>query len=333
MLLTIAIPAHNKSKFLKKAIYSLKKEIAPEKDIEIIISDNSLNDDIKKLYLKEFTKDESIKLFNSKKFTCLDSNVNRAVELSSGRYVWIFGDDDLIVPGILKKIKGFLNKKNPSIVILNSKSFRDNEIIEESRLPKGIRPFYDRDQNDQFLIDLIGYLTYVGGILVDRKLWIENYDKSKIGSFFAHIVCITSIKNNRTAHYFSKPAIQMRLGSQTWIDKSFLIWHKLYPEIIWGLKNYNFKAKRKVIHPNPLNSVKAMFASRAYGRLTFHNFKEFIFPQKTVSIKNKILILIISILPNKLASFSYIIFILLFKKNHSINFSPKLALAQLNRRK
>ena len=332
MLLTIAIPAHNKSKFLKKAVYSIKKEIVFGNDVNLIISDNSLNNDIKELYLKEFKNDGNIKLYNSKKYKCLDSNVNRAVELSSGKYVWIFGDDDLIVPGILIKIKEFLKKYNPSMVIMNSKSFRDKEIIEEYRLPKGLKPIYEINENDKFLIDLVGYLTYVGGILVDRELWMANYDKSKIGSFFAHIACITAIKNNRTAHYFSSPAIKMRLGSQTWIENSFLIWHKLYPEIIWGLKNYNSKAKRKVIHPNPLNSLKTMIASRAYGRLTFYNYQKFIFPEKNISINNKILIFLIAILPKRFFSFCYVYFILLFKKNHSINFSPKLALSQLNQR-
>ena len=256
MLLTIAIPAHNKPNFLKQAIYSIKQESNFGKDVNIAISDNSENDEIKELYFQEFKEDENIKLFNSKNFKCLDSNVNRAVELSTGKYVWIFGDDDLIVPGILKKVTEFIDKEKPSMVVLNSMSFKQEVIVEESRLPKGIKSIYGRNENDNFLIDLVGYLTYVGGILVDRDLWIKNYDRSKIGSYFAHIDCITSIKNNGTAHYFSEPAIKMRLGSQTWIDQSFVIWHKLYPEIIWGLENYNARAKVKVINPNPLNSIK-----------------------------------------------------------------------------
>ena len=329
MLLTIAIPAHNKSNFLKQAILSIKKETDFGDDVNIIISDNSSNNEIKKLYFDEFSKDENVKLFNSKNYSCLDSNVNRAVELSTGKYVWIFGDDDLIVPGILRKIKEFLKRKNPSLVVLNSKSFREEEIIEESRLPRGVKSFYGKNDNDEFLVDLVGYLTYVGGILVERDLWIENYDKSKIGSFFAHITCVTAIKNNRSTHYFSKPAIKMRLGSQTWIDQSFVIWHKFYPKIIWELENYNSEAKRKVINPNPLNSITSMIASRSYGRLTFYNFKKFIFSEKNISVKNKFTIFLIAILPKKIVRFCYVFFILLFRKNHTKNFSPKLALAQL----
>ena len=47
LLLTIAIPAHNKSDFLKQAIYSIKKELDFGKDVNIVISDNSSNDEIK----------------------------------------------------------------------------------------------------------------------------------------------------------------------------------------------------------------------------------------------------------------------------------------------
>ena len=39
MLLTIAIPAHNKSDFLKQAIFSIKKELDFGKDVDIVISD------------------------------------------------------------------------------------------------------------------------------------------------------------------------------------------------------------------------------------------------------------------------------------------------------
>ena len=210
-------------------------------------------------------------------------------------------------------------------------SFRNQEIIEESRLPKCIKPIYGKKENDKFLIDLIGYLTYVGGILVERELWINNYDRSKIGSYFAHIDCITSIKNKRNAHYFSAPAIKMRLGSQTWINQSFVIWHKSYPKIIWGLKNYNARAKIKVINPNPLNSIKAMLASRSYGRLTFYNFKKYILREKSVNKKNKFFIFLITLIPVFILRFLYILFIHFFKKKHTINFSPKLALSQLKK--
>lgn len=329
MLLSIAIPSHNKSFLLDQAIKSILKEPGLGKLIEIVISDNSLNNEVENLFLKNYKKYEFIKYFKSQEYECLDSNVNRCVELSTGEYVWIFGDDDLIVPGILADLISFLKDKNPNLLVLNSKSFRNNQLIEDSRRPLSLKTVYNENENDQFLIDMAGYLTYVGAILVRKDLWISYYDKSKIGTFFSHIVCLSRIKSKRKVYYFRRPAIQMRLGNQTWTSQAFIIWYKFYPEIIWGLSNYSNHAKEKIISLNPINSIKVMLAARAYGRLDTENFFKYIINSKKVLIYKKYFIFLISIIPEKLIRIIYIIYILLSRKKHTINFSPKLALAQL----
>ena len=130
MLLTIAIPAHNKSSFLNEAISSIKDEEGFGKDFDIVISDNSLNDKISELYKKKFSQNPYIEHINSKDFDSLDSNVNRSIEISKAKYVWIFGDDDILVPGITKTIVNFLKQNHPDLLVLNSQSFRDSELIE-----------------------------------------------------------------------------------------------------------------------------------------------------------------------------------------------------------
>ena len=331
MYLSIVIPSHNKSNFLKKAIRSILKDDEFGKNINLIISDNSLNDDIKNLYKKEYSKNPYIKYFSSKEYNCLDSNVNRSIELATGKFAWVFGDDDILITGILKKIVKFLKNENPNLLVCNSKSFSEKGIIESKRMPINKNFLYRKNDNDKFLMDMGGYLTYVGAIIVNKRLWIENYKKSKIGSYFAHIDCIASIKNNREVHYFAMPAIKMRLGSQTWLNKSFQIWYLFYTEIIWGLENYSFFAMQNVIPRYPLNSLKLMLAARAYGRINFQLFRKYILKSQKVIPFKKCLILIIVILPSKLFSRVYLFYIYIFKKKQTINFSPKLAIAQINR--
>jgi len=331
MFLSIVIPSHNKAIFLKKAIRSILNDDEFGNNIDLIISDNSFNSDIRNLYEKEYANIKNIKYFSSKKYNCLDSNVNRSIELATGKYAWIFGDDDILVTGILKKIIRFLKTKRPNLLVCNSKSFSEKGIIESSRMKKNRNYLYAKNENDKFLIDMGGYLTYVGAIIVSKKLWIENYKKSKIGSFFAHIDCLASIKNNREVHYFGLPAIKMRLGSQTWLNKSFQIWYLFYPNVIWGLENYSFSAKHKVIPKNPLNSIKLMLAARAYGRIDYQIFKKYILKTQKVYTIKKFIILIIVILPSNLFSRLYLWYIHMFKKKQTRNFSPKLAIAQINR--
>ena len=152
-LLTIAIPAHNKSSYLNSALNSIISDDKFGENVNLVISDNSLNDDIEKLYYERFSYHKDIHYFKSKDVSCLDSNVNRSVEVSTGKYVWIFGDDDIIVPGVLKKLISFLQQEKPCFTVLNSKSFRDQIIVEESRLPNNIESVYDNHDNDKFLLN------------------------------------------------------------------------------------------------------------------------------------------------------------------------------------
>ena len=184
MFLSIVIPSHNKAIFLKKAIRSILNDDEFGRNINLIISDNSLNSDIRNLYKNEYSNNKYIKYFSSKKFNCLDSNVNRSIELATGKYAWVFGDDDILVTGILKKIVKFLKTKKPNLLVCNSKAFSEEGIIESKRVPKNKNFLYGKNDNDKFLMEMGGYLTYVGAIIVNKKLWIENYKKTKIGSFF-----------------------------------------------------------------------------------------------------------------------------------------------------
>ena len=136
-------------------------------------------------------------------------------------------------------------------------------------MPINSQKIYYENQNDKFLKEMGGYLTYIGAIIVKKKLWIEYYDRSKIGKFFAHLQCIADIKVGRRAYYLPNTAINMRVGSQTWTSKSFVVWHKYYPEIIWGLENYSNQAKNSVIPKNPIQSITTLAASRAYKRFNF----------------------------------------------------------------
>ena len=330
MFLTIAIPSHNKSYLLNQALNSIIDEGDFNEEIDILISDNSPSNDIKDLYDRKFSKQKKINLIDSSKFSCLDSNVNRSVEASKGEYVWIFGDDDLIVPGSIISIIRHLKKHKPSILVVNSQSFNQNGIIEKKRVPIKNNLVYGAEENDIFLANFGSYLTYLGAIVVKKNLWMENFDNAKIGSYFAHLDVLFKLKRNRIAHFLSKDCIKMRLGSQTWTGKSFEIWNIFFAEIIWGLKDYESQSKRKVISKYPFHSPKTLLASRVYGRLSFKIWKKTIIKSKKISTSFKLFILLICLIPRNFLKFPYKFIIWNIRKKHTLTFSPALALAQLD---
>ena len=100
MFLSIAIPSNNKKKYLFEAIKSILNDNYKNNNFEICISDNSK--DNKSDEINSFFKNNKIKYHLSDCFKMVE-NINNVVNLSVGEYVWLFGDDDLLIDGQYKK--------------------------------------------------------------------------------------------------------------------------------------------------------------------------------------------------------------------------------------
>lgn len=302
-------------------------------DVQLCISDNSRTLETWSLINNKYSDISSIKYHRSLSSPSLDENVNTSVMLSTSSYVWIFGDDDLLISGSLGRILQCLRAQQPDILVLNSQSFSDTATLEISRAHPSVRSFYSVTDNNLFLRDLGGYITYVGSLLFKRKLWAEYFDEATIGTYFAHLHTICSIKTNHAAHFLSEPAIRMRLHSQTWTAAAFSIWNVNYPQIIWNLHGFSQDAKRSVIPPQPIHSPTRMIASRAYGTLSLRSWRDTIYSSKTIRIEYKLFTFVLCILPQSLLATVYALYISAFRRSQSVFFSPVLALALLRSRR
>lgn len=90
---SIVIPTYNRPNDLKMAINSVLRQ--DFKDYEIIINDNSENLQSKKVYLN--FKDKRIIYFKNKTNIGYARNLYQAIKKASGKYIFILGDDDLIL--------------------------------------------------------------------------------------------------------------------------------------------------------------------------------------------------------------------------------------------
>ena len=331
-LISIVIPSNNRTELLEEAILSIISDSSWNLDCELCISDNSKGNRTKNLIRIKYSDNYQIVYRRSLDAPSLDENVNMAISMARGQYVWVFGDDDLIEENFLAELITYLNIKKPDIAILNSSSFQEQGLVESSRLSLGNNSVYGPDDNDAFLTDLGGYLTYVGCIVIRKNLWISHFRPEKVGTFFAHVDTVCRAKIGHTAHYLQVPAIKMRLHMQTWTAKYFEIWNIYYPEVIWDLSNYSKSAKNNVIQRYPLKSVKRILASRAYGRFNFMIFRKILLPFENSSTMVKIVSFFIATIPHGFFRLLYISYILAFRRKHTTSFSPKLALSQLQKR-
>ena len=92
----------------------------------------------------------------------------RSAEAEQERAIAIY---DLIEENFLAELITYLKSNSPDIVILNSSSFQEQGQVEFSRRVSDSLIVYKPDDNDLFLTDQGSYLTYVGCVVIRKKLW------------------------------------------------------------------------------------------------------------------------------------------------------------------
>lgn len=102
MLLTIYIPTFNRPD-IESCLASIVPQLTP--DVEVIVSDNDPNG-----YAEQFVK-QYPQVQYSKRLKNIDGdpNVFRGITQGIGEYVWIFGDDDTILPGTIEMLLPMLD--------------------------------------------------------------------------------------------------------------------------------------------------------------------------------------------------------------------------------
>jgi GT2 family glycosyltransferase len=133
-LYSIFIPTYNRPKRLINCLQSI---IIPSKvfaaNFNVCISDNSNNSN--KKIIKKFNKSYKIKYLKNKKNIGFAKNLIQSTNLSNAEFIWLLGDDDLILPDSLKILTSLLkNKKNSDVdfYYLNSGSLKKN--LEKKKL-------------------------------------------------------------------------------------------------------------------------------------------------------------------------------------------------------
>lgn len=170
-LLTIAIPTYNRSQCLAHLLDYLLPQVVAEKRVEIMISDNASQDDTQ----------DVVKSYQAKGLKCLyirnpanvgaDSNFINCFNRARGEYVWIVGDDDVIVPGALSVILQHLEQRNFDLIAVGAFGFKDRYRGDQTtRFSGKIKIFADARQ---FALYVSTGLTFISGNIT-RKAALEN---------------------------------------------------------------------------------------------------------------------------------------------------------------
>jgi abequosyltransferase len=122
-LLTIAIPTYNRAWCLRELLPVLLEQLENEPRVELIISDNASPDETPSVVEEFVGRGLRVRYIRNAQNIGPDANFVQCFEQARGKYVWIFSDDDLILPGGLAKIVTYCAAAEYDLIWVSSYSF------------------------------------------------------------------------------------------------------------------------------------------------------------------------------------------------------------------
>jgi len=128
IFLTFAIPTYNRAVSLKKLLDNILPQISElEENIEICISDNDSTDNTQEIVMNFKEKHPNLISYNkNEKNLGGERNVFLAMKMAKGEFIWLFGDDDLIVDNGIREVIAFIRNnfgKNIALFSLREEAY------------------------------------------------------------------------------------------------------------------------------------------------------------------------------------------------------------------
>jgi abequosyltransferase len=132
-LLTIAIPTFNRAGYLKELLSTLFDQLVAEPRVELLISDNASPDETPAVVQSFAGRGLPVRYLRNETNIGSDANFKQCFEQAHGKYLWLFGDDDIIVPGGIAKLLPLLASEDYALVYLSPYPFRHDYLAERTR--------------------------------------------------------------------------------------------------------------------------------------------------------------------------------------------------------
>lgn len=175
--LSLCYPTYNRGWCIKKQIERLKQcptEILEK--IEILISDNCSTDDTQQIVEDAIANGFACRYIRNKENLGMDGNFVNCFRKASGKYVWLLGDDDVIIVESLCKVVEKLSEE------------KDYGLLHFEMNPKAGEPeFVEYSDDDKFCKKISYWFTFISGNISQTKYVKDIPFEKYMGSFFTLI--------------------------------------------------------------------------------------------------------------------------------------------------
>jgi len=262
--LSICNATLNRARFLKETLDSILGQASDE--IEVVVVDGASSDGTEEVVRGFQQRFSGIRYIRREKAMGVDRDFDATVQHANGKYCWLLCDDDILKPGAVAKVLSETRREH-SLLVVNADVWDAgySKILEGRRLKIDEDRVYPSSGIEALFSDTAGYLTFIGGVVIRRDLWMGRERERYFGTEFVHFGVIFQAPLPGTALVISKPLISIRYGMAQWTERSFDIWMFKWPELVWSLPGLSDDVKIHITRREPWRLFKNLLVYRAMG--------------------------------------------------------------------
>lgn len=259
--LSICIPTYNRARNLRNCLHSIEViNLAFRELVEICVSNNGSSDETDEI-IKEAQLKMPINYNRNQSNIGIARNFVKVVNMASGEFVWLIGDDDLLLPNTFEKILMLIDEyQKVDYFFVNSYHlttefvFNFPQPFHTINLPKKMDHFsnYKKSREMPFLalIDPDKSFDFLGGMYLAvfrRSKWLEkvsvlNQDAindtrifSHFDNTFPHVKIFANAFADSSAYFNAEPLSVCLTGAREW-SKFYPLIHSV--RLVEALEEY-----------------------------------------------------------------------------------------------
>lgn len=242
MKISICVPTFNRAGHLANCLQSIAQSAAISKiGFEVCVSDNCSNDGTESV-VHHAQKFFPIKYHRNPSNLGITRNFLNVVEMAQGEFVWLIGDDDLLLPEALGTIQELIAAhQNVDFFYVNSFHLATEYVasfpqpFDTLKLPNNMKPFSSRADSGELrfmeLVDPRISFDFMAGIFLAvfrRSKWIAN----------AHVLEPVAVADLRTFSHFDNTFPQIKIYAKAFANSKAFFFSKPLSVCLTGAREW-----------------------------------------------------------------------------------------------
>jgi len=167
-ILSICIPTYKRVAILRNNLVIIKEQLnnINVEEVEIIVSDNCSPDNTQEVVTE--MQEIGLPIVNNRNIENLGASKNflKCMNIASGKYVYLLGDDDFFAPNTIGRLLDILRDHDYGLVYLDTRKVQDGQLIE----------YHDQSK---FIKEVSYFYTFMSGCVFRRDAIdkVRNHDK------------------------------------------------------------------------------------------------------------------------------------------------------------